>query len=318
VRPLPADPAAEDGYEPLAGFAAMTIPADNPLTPEKAALGRQLYYDSRLSGDGSLSCYSCHTCENGLSDGRSVAVGAYEKVLTRNSPTLWNIGFHSEFYWDGRSPTLEKQASAAWTGANMGAAEPQRVVDALNAIPGYRAQFEAVFGGPATVDNVPMALAAHMRTMIGGNTPWDRHLAGEEDAVSEAAVRGYAVFQQARCVVCHVGVLFTDQQFHNVGAGLHQEVQDVGRFKVTEQKQHTGAFKTPTLRDVAQSGPYFHDGSVDSLEEAVRFMLAGGGKNEFLDPALKPAEVSDEQFADLIAFLQSLDEECDSSEPVLP
>ena len=318
VRPLPADPDGPEGYTPLDRFAAMDIPADNPLTPEKAALGRQLYYDTRVSGDGERSCYGCHVCENGLSDGRRVALGAFDKELTRNSPTMWNIGFHSEFYWDGRATSLEKQVAAAWKGGNMGAKDPDAIVAALNEIPGYLAQFQAVFGEPATVENVPKAIASHVRTIIGGNTPWDRYLAGDEGAVTEAAVRGHGVFMKSRCGLCHVGVLFTDQQFHNVGIGMDAAEPDVGRYKVTKLDRNMGAFKTPTLRDVVDSGPYFHDGSVATLEEAVRFMLGGGYANPHLDPALKPAEVTDEEFADLMEFLRALDEPCEEDRPALP
>ncbi len=315
---LPADPSSPEGYAPLDRYAAMVIPADNPLTAEAATLGKQLYHDTRLSGDGSRSCYSCHVCEKGLTDGLPVAIGAFNKTLTRSSPTLWNIGFHSEFYWDGRAKSLEAQAFAAWKGGNMGASDPQAVVDALNAIPAYLAQFEAVYGEAASVDNVPKALASYMRTIVGGETAWDRWQAGDASAVSEAAKRGYQVFQEARCVLCHVGVLFTDQQFHNVGIGMAADSPDVGRFKVTGLEQHTGAFKTPTLRDISQSAPYFHDGSVATLEEAVRFMLAGGAPNPHLDPALKPYEATDAQVADLLAFLETLDEPCDGSAPRLP
>ncbi len=315
---LPADPGGEDGYAPLDGYAAMEIPADNPLTAAGATLGQQLYYDARLSGDGSRSCYSCHVCEKGLTDGLPTAIGAFEKKLSRASPTLWNIGFHSEFYWDGRAKSLEAQAAAAWKGGNMGASDPEAIVAALNEIEAYRAQFEAVYEGPATVENVPQALASYMRTIVGGKTAFDRWQAGDEAAVSAAAKRGAEVFKSARCTLCHVGQLLTDQQFHNVGIGMADETPDVGRFKVTGLDKHRGAFKTPTLRDISQSAPYFHNGSVATLEEAVRLMLSGGHANPYLDPFLRPAEASDRDVADLLAFLETLDEECDPTQPTLP
>ncbi|MDG2148424.1 MAG: cytochrome c peroxidase [Planctomycetota bacterium] len=315
---LPADPDGPDGYTPLDGYEAMEIPADNPLTPMSATLGKELYFDTRLSGDGSRSCYSCHVCEKGLTDGLPTAIGAYEKKLSRSSPTLWNIGFHSEFYWDGRATSLEGQAAAAWKGGNMGASDAQAIVDYLNSLPGYREQFEVVFGEPATTDNVPKALASYMRTIIGGNTAWDRWMAGDESAMSESAQRGFEVFKEARCTLCHVGVLMTDQQFHNVGIGMDAAEPDVGRYKVTGLEKNMGAFKTPTLRDISKSAPYFHNGSVATLEEAVQLMLAGGLPNPHLDAFLKPAEISEQQFADLMAFLRSLDEPCDGTAPPLP
>jgi cytochrome c peroxidase len=316
---LPADPS---NYAPLAGFAKMNIPADNPITAEGAALGRQLYYDTRLSGDGSRSCYQCHVCEKGLTDGLETAVGAFDKQLTRSSPTLWNIGFHSYYYWDGRKDTLEGQAAAAWKGGNMGAGENfQEIVAKINSMEAYRSQFQSVFGEDANDVNIPKALASYMRTIIGGNTPWDRWLAGDESAVSDAAKRGYEVFQQANCTQCHSGKLFTDMVFHNVGIGYDPSTQtyaDDGRFQATNDEKDKGAFKTPTLRDISQSAPYFHDGSVPTLDIAVRLMLAGGVPNPRLDVNMKKVELTEEQIGDLIAFLESLDEDCDMPAPKLP
>src|SRR5882672_1476490 len=177
IQPLP---------EQLKGYEAMVIPADNPLTPEKVALGRELWFDTRLSGDGVHSCYGCHVCEKGLTDGLPKAIGANNKTLTRSSPTLWNIGYHKEFYWDGRSKTLEDQAMAAWTKANMGA-KADEVVKKLNAIEGYRQQFQKVFGGDATPDRVVKALSAFERTIISGDTAWDRFRNGDKSALSESA-----------------------------------------------------------------------------------------------------------------------------------
>lgn len=317
IAPLPAP---LDDYAPLANYAAMDLPADNPLTAEKAALGRQLYYDARLSGDGVRSCYSCHTCENGLTDGRATALGAFDKPLPRASPSLWNIGYHWAYYWDGRAPSLEKQAAAAWTGGNMGAKDHvARVLDTLNGAPGYRAQFENVFGGPATEENVPQALAAYMRTIIGGNTPFDRWQAGDESAVSEEAKRGWQVFRVKGCAECHAGALFTDQQFHNVGIGMDAAEPDLGRFKVSNVDKDRGAFKTPTLRDIAQSAPYFHDGSAATLEEAVDLMAKGGLPNAWLSKdKLRRQDFTGTERADLLAFLRSLDEDCDPTPPRLP
>ena len=302
----------------LATYEAMQIPADNPLTPEKVALGRQLFFDERLSGDGTRSCYSCHVCEKGLTDGLAKAVGAFNKQLPRSSPTLWNIGYHKEFYWDGRSPSLEKQAMAAWTGANMGA-KADEIVAKLNAIQGYRGQFQAVFVSDATPDNVVKAIAAFERTIISGDTVWDRFRAGDRSALSESAWRGWNIFQAIKCSNCHDGVLFADQQYHNVGVGMDQKEPDVGRFKVTNKPEDTGAFKTPTLRDIAKSAPYFHDGSAKTLEEAVDIMLGGGKENEHLDRKnLEKHKILPDQREDLLSFLRSLTVDCKLSKPPLP
>jgi cytochrome c peroxidase len=310
IRPLPAQLST---YEP------MVIPADNPMTPEKVALGRQLFFDERLSGDGSRSCYSCHVCEKGLTDGLAKAVGAFNKGLPRSSPTLWNIGYHKEFYWDGRSPSLEKQAMAAWTGANMGA-KADEIAAKLNALQGYHAQFRNVFNGDATPDNIVKAIAAFERTIISGNTAWDRFQAGDKSALNESAVRGWNIFQAVKCNNCHDGVLFTDQQYHNVGIGMDQKEPDPGRFKVTNKPEDTGAFKTPTLRDIAKSAPYFHDGSVATLEEALDLMLAGGKANQYLDKKnLQPHKPFPDQREDLLNFLRSLSvTDCNLTKPALP
>lgn len=315
ILPLPADPS---DYAPLPGYEAMNIPADNPMTAEKVALGRQLYYDQRLSGDGQRSCYSCHVCEKGLTDGRAKAIGAFDKELTRSAPTMWNIGYHSEFYWEGRAKTLEAQALAAWKGGNMGA-NPDEIVLRLNSIEGYRTQFQEVFGAEATPDHVAQALAAYMRTIIGGNTAWDRWRAGDASALSQEAQRGWQAFQKAKCDNCHSGILLTDLQYHNVGIGMDAAEPDLGRFKVTNVEKDKGAFKTPTLRDIADSAPYFHDGSAATLEEAVEIILGGGKANPYLDRAnLKKASLTEQEKKDLIAFLKSLDEPCAFAEPPLP
>jgi len=309
VQPLP---------QQLANYEAMQIPADNPLTPEKVALGRQLFFDERLSGDGTRSCYSCHVCEHGLTDGLPKAVGAFNKQLPRSSPTLWNIGYHKEFYWDGRSKSLEDQAMAAWTKANMGA-KADEIVAKVNQLEGYRQQFQSVFGGQATPDSVVKAIASYERTLISGDTAWDRFRAGDQSALSESAKRGWNIFQAIKCNNCHDGVLFTDQQYHNIGIGMDQKEPDQGRFTVTKEPEDTGAFKTPTLRDIAKSAPYFHDGSAATLEQAVDTMLAGGKPNQYLDKKnLEVHKILPDQREDLLNFLRSLTVDCKLSKPALP
>lgn len=313
IKPIPPQLST---YEPMA------IPADNPLSPEKVALGRQLFFDDRLSVDGSRSCYSCHVCEKGLTDGLPKAIGALNKPLPRSSPTLWNIGYHKEFYWDGRSGSLEKQAMAAWTGGNMGVAGKDKeaeIVAKINGLQGYRSQFQKVFGGDATAENIMQAISAYERTIISGDTGWDRWRAGDQSAVSEEVKRGWQVFQDAKCTNCHDGVLFTDFQYHNVGVGMDKPEPDIGRNKVTNTPEDIGAFKTPTLRDIAKSAPYFHDGSTATLEEAVDFMLGGGKPNPHLDTKnLQKRTITAEQRSDLLAFLRSLNVDCTLSKPPLP
>jgi cytochrome c peroxidase len=320
--PLPSDP---KNYAPLEKYEAMKIPADNPITQEKANLGWQLWFDKRLSGDGSRSCYGCHVNEKGLTDGVAKNTNASTgKPLARHTPTLWNIGYHAEWYWDGRAKTLEGQALAAWKLANMGGKDKEKDeirADIIATIDkSYKDQFQKVFGGPATEKTVVQALTTFMRTIISKDTAFDRWQKGDEKAVSDGAKRGWAAFQKAKCTNCHVGFLFTNLQFHNVGIGLKDgKPEDPGRFTVSKVEKDTGAFKTPTLRDVARSAPYFHDGSVATLEEAVKFMVGGGKDNPFLDKVnLQKAELTDAEVADLIEFLKSLNENARIPEPKLP
>ena len=331
MREEPRAPAAAEQWPQIKGYAEMVIPADNPMTPAKVELGKQLYYDSRLSGDVSRACYSCHLKEHGLTDGKPKAVGAYNAALPRSSPTLWNIGYHSEFYWDGRSKSLEAQAMAAWIGGNMGVSGKEGwpsttdICAKLDQMEAYRKQFQAVFGTGCTPENVVKAIAAFERTIVSTekNSAWIRFREGDQKALSAAARRGYELFRgKDGCTNCHDGLLLTDQQFHNIGIAWNpekKEFTDIGRFKVTNQERDKGAFKTPTLLDVARSAPYFHDGSVATLEDAVDFMLGGGRPNPQLDSAnLVPRQLTSAERADLLEFLRALSVNYTVKEPKLP
>ena len=322
---------AEMAWPEIAGYEAMVVPAENPMTEAKVALGKQLYYDQRLSGDGNRSCYGCHLKEYGLTDGRATALGAFDKELTRAAPTMWNVGYYDALYWDGRAAALENQVKGAWGGGNMGASgndgapSVDDIVAQLNEIPGYAEQFQDVFGGPATADNVAQAVAAFMRTIVTtkGNSRFIDFMAGNEEALNEQEQRGWTVFsEKAKCTNCHDGRLLADKQYHNVGIGMDAESPDIGRAKISEAEEDTGAFKTPSLFDISKSAPYFHDGSVATLEEAVDLMLSGGKENEWLDETnladAKNADLSDEEKADLMAFLKALDVEYTIEDPVLP
>lgn len=311
----------------MPGYEAMKIPADNPMTEDKVELGKQLYYDQRLSGDGERSCYGCHVSEKGLTDGLPVAIGAFDKTLTRSAPTMWNVGYYAELYWDGRSSALEKQVKGAWSGGNMGASgkdgapSMEEVCAKLGEVEGYQKQFEEVFGAGCTPDNVAKAVAAFMRTIVANDSAWARFRGGDQSALSEKATRGYEIFKgKARCTNCHDSVLLTDMQYHNAGIGMDKKDYDVGRFKVSDAERDRGAFKTPSLFDVSKSAPYFHDGSAATLEEAVDLMLKGGLDNQWLDEAnLRPAvELTAEERDDLLAFLRALDVNYTIEAPKLP
>jgi cytochrome c peroxidase len=193
------------------------------------------------------------------------------------------------------------------------------IIDALRSVAAYKDRFQEVFGGPATQENVAQALATYMRTIVSRDTAYDRFRAGEEGALSADAKEGMRLFEKAGCVNCHAGLLFTDLQFHNVGIGMSAERPDQGRGAITKNERENGAFKTPTLRDVARSAPYFHDGSVATLDQAVRLMAAGGIENPNLDRAnLKPFALEDAQVKALVAFLEALTERTEMPRPEVP
>ena len=293
------------------------VPAENPSAPEKVALGKQLFFDKRLSGDGTASCETCHVREKGWTDGQVLSVRPGGVRNTRHSPTLYNVAYLTTWYWDGRAPTLERQVAAAW--AVQMNTDVTKVAPRIAAIPGYLDQFQKVFGGPPTPANIPMALAAYLRTLNSGDSPWDVYEKGQRSAVSAAAVEGYALFTgKGRCVVCHTPPVYTDSLFHNIGLEHGKATPDPGRFNVTKEAKDRGAFKTPTLRSVAISGPYFHDGSVATLEEAVHYMASGGKADPHKDPLLTPTGLTEAEIGKIVAFLRALTSTEPFVRPTLP
>ncbi len=301
---LPAAPAIPDRPKHLP---EPPEPKDNPLTPEKVALGHALFFDKRLSKDDSMACEGCHHTDNAYTDPTALNAKVGGAMNKRNAPTMLNLAFHPNgYYWDGRKPTLEAVSEAAWTG-QLGA-DPAAVAAKLNANETYKALFQRAFKEDATPKNIPMAFASFLRVNWSGNSAWDHHEAGEKDAVSKEAIHGFEVFRKANCALCHVPPLFSDFDYHNVGIGSDKkpDAQDKGRTDATKDEKDLGKFKTPSLRDVEKTGPYFHDGSAATLDDALTVMLAGGKKNKHLDPKLKPVKLSPKDKAALKAFLLSL------------
>ena len=316
---------ADDGLPPApVGLAklALTPHDDNPATADKVALGEYLFFDTRLSDGGKFACVTCHEPEKGWTDGKKLSPKHNGDLNTRHSPTMYNVGYALAWYWDGRKATLEDQILAAWTG-QVGAT-PDKVATVLAAVPKYKEMFQKAFGEDPTPDNIPKALASFLRIKLrAGNAPWDKYkAASDKTVISEDAIKGEAIFMgKAKCAVCHAPPLFTDMRYHNVGVGYKGVKEpDVGRFKVSQQENETGAFKTPGLRNVTKSAPYFHDGGAATLEEAVDFMLAGGYRegNKHIDPMLAPVTLSDEERKQLLAFIESLTEDEQYTRPTLP
>lgn len=317
---VPEAPPIPDPPLGLAGF-TLKAPENNPDTPEKVALGKLLFFDTRLSDNGALACVTCHLPEKSWTDGKKLSTKADGKDNTRHSPSLYNVGYATEWYWDGRMATLEAQILAAWKG-QMGAT-PEAVVAKLERVPEYRVRFKRAFNQGPTPENIPMALASFLRIELrAGDSAWDQYKAGDGRAVSDDAVAGYKIFtEKAGCAVCHAPPLYTDMAYHNVGIGYRPgDKPDEGRFATSKNEAEKGAFKTPGLRGIERSAPYFHDGSVATLEEAVDFMLAGGHRegNPNIDPRLKPVELTEEERAQLLAFIRSLAPTRPYEPPMLP
>jgi cytochrome c peroxidase len=314
------------------GLDPVPIPPGNPQTPQKIELGRLLFFDPRLSVDGTIACASCHDPALGWSNGLSFAFGVRGRTGRRSAPTVLNAAYYDTLFWDGRAPSLEEQAKGPLTnpiemGGQDGAAIAARVAE----VPGYATRFAGVFGpGPVTFDAVVNAIAAYERTLLAANSPFDRYTyGGDRSALSAAQVRGLALFKDKdgpNCAKCHrfddFSALMTDLRFHNVGVGSDHPDPDVGREAVTGRPEDRGRFRTPSLRNIALTAPYMHDGRFATLGQVVDFYAKGGTKNPNLDPDIRPFDITPAQKADLVAFLNALTGELPqvtpSDPPALP
>lgn len=317
------------------------VPRDNPLTRGKVELGRKLFFDKRLSADGTVSCATCHDPRFAFADGKKVAEGIGGRRGTRNSPTLFNAMFNGGQFWDGRAESLEEQAKMPLLNPDeMGNDSHDQVVKRIGALPEYVRPFQDAFGSPAAIDSIARAIACFERTLVSGNSPFDRFAAGDRNALTQAAQRGMGLFRtRARCAICHsINASFpflTDQNYRNTGVaanfagfeGLtrravelaqgdvaaamtalekHPGRSELGRFAVTGNALDIGAFRTPSLRNVDLTAPYFHDGSAATLADVLRFYVKGGIDNASRDWELQPVDLSERDQADIIEFLKSL------------
>jgi len=335
------------------GLPDVPVPADNPQTTDKIALGDKLFNDVRFSSTGTVSCATCHLPALAFTDSPlQVSTGIEGLTGTRNAPTVVNAAYNKTQFWDGRSPDLEDQALHPFLNpVEMGLPDHKPILDVIRNDDDYLTAFRKVFGTGAekiTMDEVTMAIAAFERTQVSGDSPFDRWYFGrEENAISEQAIRGFAVFVgNGRCVSCHVieqdHALFTDHLFHNIGVGINDieskvpelaaafqvaknEGMDVdvavltdpntshlGRFAVDDQLSSIGGFKTPTLRNIAVTAPYMHDGSIATLREVVDHYNFGGtqdedgGVNAFLSGGIRPLNLNEREIKDLVAFMETL------------
>lgn len=324
---------------------------ENPLTRATIELGRQIYFDARISVDNTISCASCHDPAHGYAKDTQFGIGVGDQEGTRNSPVAYNRILSGPQFWDGRAASLEDQAVGPMANPIEMGNTHEVVVETLGGIEGYRIQFERIFEDGMTIENAGRALASFERAIVTGPTPWDYYVelrdfekayaadledlealeeedpefyeeyvalkeASDAHPISESARRGGELFfsDKAGCTQCHVGANFTDELYHNLGVGMAADEPDLGRYVVTEEEADRGAFKTPTIRNVALTAPYMHDGSVATLAEAVDLYDKGGEPNEYLSDKIKKLELTDQEKADLVAYMEALSGEFPSVE----
>jgi len=303
-------------HTPL-GLPPVPIPGNNPITAEKVSLGRALFYDKRLSSDDSVSCATCHNPVLGFTDGAIHSTGVGGKTGKRNAIALLNAAYDPAFFWDGRAPTLEAQVGTPMENPDEMNQPHAITVAKLRKDPALQRQFAAAFGpGPITTGKIEMALASFERMLISGNSAFDRYeFGGDKTALSASATRGLEIFRdpnKGNCAACHTisshYALFTDGKFHNTGEGVDAEgnLTDLGRYTQSNVDADRGAFKTPSLRNVAESAPYMHDGKLKTLDDVMQFYAGGGNSNPSLDKEIKPLNLSARDRADLVEFLKSL------------
>jgi len=341
----PAQPPAPGAPPPVPLFSADVIksftPADNPITDAKAKLGDMIFDEKRVSADNSVACNTCHSPRNGFTTHTPTARGVGDQLGKRNAPSILNAMFYKTMFWDGRAASLEEQATLPILNPiEMGQKDPKDVVAKLSAIPEFVEAFQRVFGRPVNWEDLGRAVAAFERTRLSTEAPFDRYLHGDQKALNASQLRGWALFTgKGRCGSCHsydpALPIFGDNRFHNTGPAarkqdfkelakraadsvakgnpaeidklaLETDYSELGRFLVTKNREDIGAFKTPFLRDVLLTGPYMHDGSLETLWDVVEFFNKGGEQNPFLDAEMKPLGLTATEVEDLVNFLSAL------------
>jgi cytochrome c peroxidase len=338
---IPNPGAPPSGIDPIA-WANIYIPAGNELTPERIALGRKLYFDTKLSKDGSVACATCHDVSRGFTDRRSVSEGIKDQLGQRSSPTTMNAALLQSMFWDGRAPSLEEQAKLPILNpVEMGHPDSASVMAAVTSDPSYGSLFQRAYGRAPNYDDLGRALASFERTLIFLDAPFDSYLAGDTKAISPSAQRGLELFNgKARCVSCHMinssNPLGTDNLFHNIGVSarkqnfeslaqkglaaiqsnsneqaldklaIETDLSELGRFLVSRQRQDIGAFKTEQIRNVGITAPYMHDGSLRTLWDVMDHYNKGGETNAYLDGGIEPLNLSEDEINDVVAFLFTL------------
>lgn len=336
-------PGVHDEIDPVlplglsAAQANVFIPEDNPMTKAKIELGRQLYFDTRLSSDNTISCASCHHPDDGFGRKTRFGIGVRDQEGGRNSPVSFNRIVSGPQFWDGRAATLEAQAVGPIANPIEMGNTHENAVATVKGIAGYKMQFDKIFSDGVTIDNVGKAIATFERAIVSMPAPYDyleyrkqiEEAYDEEDmeelkeedpevyeryseaksateGLSESAIAGRDLFfsEKSNCTACHAGANFTDEKYHNLGVGMAAAKPDVGRAEISKDPKDTGAFKTPTVRNAALTPPYMHDGSQKTLEEVVEWYAKGGHANAHLSDKMKKLDLNDSQKASLVAFMK--------------
>ncbi|MDD5296148.1 MAG: cytochrome c peroxidase [Rhodocyclaceae bacterium] len=339
-------------YPALGPLPTPPIPKDNPNTPEKVALGKKLFWDNRLSGDGSMPCVSCHLPTLGWGDGGQISRGYPGTKHWRNSQTVLNSAYYNKLFWEGSVTSLEAQAPSAAEGAVAGNGDPAMMEMRLRFLPEYVAEFRKVFGSEwPRMNDAYRAIAAYERTIVSDakQVPFDRYAMGDKKALSDTQKRGLALFQgKANCIACHNGPLVSNQQFYATGVPDHPQFKDdalgqithrwewyqkgipekdyrgatddAGLYYVTKNPKDIGKWRVPSLRELKYTAPYMHNGLLATLDEVVDFYDKGGGAGPNKTPLLKPLKLSPAEKKDLVAFLEalSMDQPLVHDEPKLP
>lgn len=291
---------AETLRVPLGLDAYVPAPETNPLTREKVELGRALFFFEGLSRDGTLSCGGCHMPEKAFTDGKPGAVGVRGQVSARRTPPILNRAWGKSFFWDGRAATLEDQVLQPILNPKEMDLKPDEIAPRVRADAALNARMRAVFGREAANEDIARALASYVRSILAGDSPYDRYVAGDRSALNEQQQLGLRLFRgKANCAACHVGTNLTDEQFHNTGTGWKDGA-------LADQGQSQGAFKTPSLRQTAEAAPYMHDGSLATLEDVIDFYNDGGRENPHIDSEMRELKLSANEKRALIEFLRSL------------
>lgn len=302
----PAATAADQAWK----LPPVPMPHDNRSTPPRIELGQALFFDPRLSGNGAMSCASCHNPSLGWSDGLKTAVGWGGQVLGRATPTVLNTAYNTQFMWDGRKKSLEDQALGPMKTPQEMNTDFAAALARLKAVPLYVSMFDKAYPGEGiSEETIAKAIAAFERTVVVNDTPFDRWLAGDRHAITPSQWRGYKVFvdpAKGNCATCHSAPNFTDNGFHNIGIAGKGAEPDAGRFAIRKVASMRGAFKTPSLRDIELTAPYFRDGSASTLREVVDHYVRGGDDRSNLSASMKPLDLSEQEKNDLVAFMKSL------------